>query len=143
MSAPGVESMIRSALGDFLDLPVRDVMRAGVVSIAEDASLHQVYRAIATHHVHAVLVVGSTSGRALGWITARGLFGWLTSDQSLSFAREAITERPVTIAPSDSVRDAVTALSQPGTTHLLVARNPDWLPEGVISDLDVVSLASP
>ena len=57
--------------GDHLDTPVRDVMTAGVVAIAEDASLIQVFRAIRAHDVHAVLVVGTQHGSPLGWVTSR------------------------------------------------------------------------
>lgn len=45
--------------GDHLDTPVGDFMTPGVVSIAEDASLIQVFRAMRAHNVHAVLVVGT------------------------------------------------------------------------------------
>ena len=56
---------------------VRDVMRSGVVAVPEDASLRQVRRAMRSHSVHAVLVVSSSHGQPLGWITARGLLAWL------------------------------------------------------------------
>ena len=61
-----------AASGDYLETPVRDFMTPGVLTIAEYASLRQVYRAMVAHSVHAVLVVGRTEGRALGWVTARG-----------------------------------------------------------------------
>lgn len=89
-----------AASGDHLETPVRDFMTPGVLTIAEDASLGHVYRAMVAHAVHALLVVGRIEGRPLGWVTARGLLGWVGCDQSLACAREAITERPVTIEPS-------------------------------------------
>jgi len=87
-----------------------------------------------------VLVVGRTEGRALGWVTSRGLLAWVGRDQGLASAREAITERPITIEPGATARDALTALSQVGTSHLLVARRSDVIPEGVVSELDIVAL---
>ena len=55
-------------------------------------------------------------------------------------ARDAITERPSKIDPSASAREALTALSQAGTSHLLVCRHEDATPEGVVSDLDLIAL---
>jgi len=121
-----------------LELEARELMTPGVVSITEDATLHQVYRALLAHGVHALLVVGRHGGRPLGWVTARGLLGWLDKDESLSCARDAITQDPVAIEPGAGGREALVALSQPGITHLLVQRGPDVLPEGVISTLDLV-----
>ena len=122
------------------ELEVREVMTPGVVTIVEDASVLQARRAMQAHRVHAVLVLGSVEGRPLGWITARDLLNWVDRDESLAFARTAVTESPRSIAPSASVREAVTALLQPGVTHLLVQRHPDHLPEGVLSELDLLAL---
>lgn len=126
---------------EYLDATVRDVMTPGVVSVVEDASVTQVRRAMAAHAVHAVLVVGRRTGTPLGWVTARGLLAWVEADASLVRARDAITERAQTIEPSATLREAITQLAQPGTTHLLVSHAPDLLPEGVLSDLDLVRLA--
>lgn len=128
--------------GDHLETPVRRLMTPGVVSIVEEASLRSVYRAMVAHGVHAVLVVGRHAGRPLGWVTARGLLAWIDRDEGLTCARDAITEPPVTIEPSASAREALTALAQAGTTHLLVAHAADLMPEGVISDLDLIGLAA-
>lgn len=125
---------------DHLETPLREFMTPGVLTIAEDASLAQVYRAMVAHSVHAVLVVGRTEGKPIGWVTARGLLSWVGRDRSLAAASDAITERPFKIDPSASAREALTALSQPGTSHLLVCRHEDAMPEGVVSDLDLVAL---
>jgi CBS domain-containing protein len=129
-----------AASGDHLDAQVRDFMTPGVLTIAEDASLGHVYHAMVAHSVHALLVVGRTEGRPLGWVAARGLLGWVGRDRSLAAARDAITERPLTIEPGASAREALIALSQPGRSHLLVCRHEDATPEGVISELDLVAL---
>jgi CBS domain-containing protein len=133
MVAPGQQSR------DTLAMEARELMTPGVISIAEDATLSQVYRALGAHHVHALLVMGTRSGRPLGWVTARGLLGWLERDPSLACARDAITEPAVTIGPSASGREALTALGQPRVGRLLVQRRAEALPEGVISELDLVA----
>jgi CBS domain-containing protein len=129
-----------AASGDHLETPVREFMTPGVLTIAEDASLAQVYRAMVVHTVHAVLVVGRIEGRPLGWVTTRGLLGWVGRERSLASASDAITERPLKIDPSATASEALTALSQPGTSHLLVCRHEDASPEGVVSELDIVAL---
>ena len=71
--------------------PVREVMRPGVITMAEDASLLQAKRAMVRHGVHAVLVCGP---RPLGWVTDSGLLRWLERDLSAIPASHAITEPP-------------------------------------------------
>lgn len=126
-----------------LDREVREVMSPGVTSVVEDASLHQVYRALVAHHVHAILVLGLTDGRPIGWVTATGLLGWIDSDASMRPARDAVTEEPVTIEPSATAAEAVAVLSRPGISHLLVQRGPGMLPEGVVTEMDLVALQLP
>ena len=126
--------------GDYLETPVRDIMTPGVVSIPEDASLRHVYRAMTAHSVRAVLVVGRTEGRPIGWVTARGLLGWIGKDESLASALDAVTERASFIDPSATAREAIVALLQAGVSHVLVRRSDDSMPEGVLSDLDLVAL---
>ena len=85
-------------------------MTSGVVTIVEDASLRVAYRALARHGVHAVLVVGRTGGKPLGWVTARGMLAWLESpEHAFLAARDAITEQPETISPSATAREALGA----------------------------------
>jgi CBS domain-containing protein len=119
---------------------VREIMTPGVVTIVEDASVRQARRAMLAHRVHGVLVVGRSEGKPLGWVTARGLLGWVGRDESIAAAREAITESPSSIGPSVRVSDAVRELSQPGVSRLLVQRRPDVLPEGVVSEVDLLKL---
>jgi CBS domain-containing protein len=128
------------ASGDHLDTPARELMTPGVVTIPEGASLRHVYRAMTAHGVHAVLVVGSHEGVALGWVTARGLLAWVGKDESLASARDAVTERPTWVDPSATAREALMAVTQAGVSHLLVRRSDDSAPEGVISELDLVAL---
>jgi CBS domain-containing protein len=103
---------------ELLDTEVVELMTPGCVTISEEASVGQAAQALATHRSHAVLVVGTTNGTPLGWVTARGLLGWLGRDRSLVSAREAITERVTAIHPDEPVSTARQALSNPGVTHL-------------------------
>jgi CBS domain-containing protein len=128
--------------GQHMDTAVRDFMTPGVVSITEDASIRHAYGAMVVHRVHAVLVVGRSQAKPLGWVTSRGLLSWLERERGLAYARDAITERPVTIEPGATAREAVSALSQPGVSHLLVTHAADLSPEGVVTTLDLMALAT-
>lgn len=127
---------------DRLDTPVRAFMRPGVISVADDASLHQVRGALVSHGVHAV-VVAAGSGRPLGWATARGLLEMTACDPDLTSARDAIVQAPVVISPADTAGDAAQLLTGSGASHLLVARRGDAAPEGVVTDLDVLRVLGP
>jgi CBS domain-containing protein len=130
------------ASGDRLaEREVREVMSPGVTCISEDASLRDVQRAMLTRNVHAIAVVGLRGGTPLGWVTSRGLLGFVDHDRSMTAARDAIVESPSTISPSASARDALNALTQPGVSHLLVTRAADRWPIGVVSGVDLVGLA--
>jgi CBS domain-containing protein len=129
-------------LGDeLLDSEVSDFMTPGCISISEDATVADAAEALAVHRVHAVLVVGAANGTPLGWVTARGLLGWLGRDRSLHSARDAITEQVTAIPPHARVRAAVYALSLAGTTRLLVRSKPHQSPVGVITDFDLAVAA--
>jgi CBS domain-containing protein len=128
---------------ELLDTEVAELMTPGCVTISEDASVGQAAQALAAHRSHAVLVVGTAGGGPLGWVTARGLLGWLDRDRSLVSAREAITEQVTAIHPDEPVSTARRALSNPGVTHLVVRRGPNLPPEGVITDFDLAVMATP
>jgi CBS domain-containing protein len=136
--------MIRTTVhgDDVLDLPVASIMRHGVVSIAEDASLSGVTRAMGDHRVHAILVEEGSTGRPLGWVKAETLLSWMNMEESWAHAHEAITEPVTTIRPDATVREAMAALSRHGTSRLLVCREGGRAGEGVLTPLDVVGLVA-
>jgi CBS domain-containing protein len=121
------------------DLPVRRVMRHGVVAVPDHASLDSVRRAMADHHVHAVLIENRVSGEPLGWVTAAMLLTWMNLEQGPTHAHQAMTERVVTVAPDEPVREAVAALSRPDVTHVLVRDAGDRVAHGVVTPFDIVA----
>lgn len=124
----------------WLRTPVRAFMRPGVVTVAEDASLLQVQRAMTAHGVHAVLI--TAAGGPLGWVTAGGLLPWLDKEPALYPARTAITEQVAYIPPGASAREALQALSDAAVSHLVVSPRNAASPQGVVSEIDLVRLAS-
>jgi len=115
-------------------------MRPGVVTLAEDASLHQVLRAMSAHGVHAVLI--TAVGGPIGWITAAGLVPWLAKEPALYSAGAAISEKVVYITPGAPAAEALRALAEPGISHLVVSPRAAESPQGVVSEIDLVRLAS-
>jgi CBS domain-containing protein len=124
-----------------LDREVADLMTPGCVVISEAASVADAAKAMAAHRIHAVLVVGARNGTPLGWVTHRGLLGWVGRDRSLARATEAITEQVRAIPAHESLRTAHYALSLSGTTRLLVRNRPNQMPVGVLSDFDLAMAA--
>jgi CBS domain-containing protein len=127
---------------DRLETPVRSIMRPGVVSVSDDASLLQAKRALVRHGVHAILIIGAGNGQPLGWVTDRGLLSWLEHDLALVSAGHAITEPATYIEPGATARDALAELRTPGVSHLLVARTSGTAPQGVVASLDLVELVA-
>ena len=125
-----------------LETEVRDFMRPGVIVVSEDASLRQAERAMVRHGVHAILVLGRTTGRPLGWVTARDMLQWISHDLALVSASQGVTETPTYIEPSATAQEAVQALSGAGVSHLLVTHMPGETPQGVVADLDVIALCT-
>jgi len=140
---PASPEAIADGLADRrLQTPVRDFMRPGVIALSEDASLRQAERAMVRHGVHAILVLGRTTGRPTGWVTARGMLRWIGHDLGLVQASQAVSEPPTYIDPGATAHEAVKALSDGAVTHLLVTRASAEAPQGVVSDLDVIALCT-
>ena len=116
-------------------------MTPGCLTISEDASVAQAAAAMSVHRCTRSWWWAPPTARPLGWVTARGLLGWLGSDRGLASARDAITEQVTAIHPHESVRVALYALSTAGTTRLLVRQRPHNLAEGVLTDFDLAVAA--
>jgi CBS domain-containing protein len=128
--------------GGRLDPLLEEVMRPGVIVIAGDASVAHAQRALLAHGVHAILVLARDTHAPIGWITSHGLLRWCERDIALAPAINAVTEPPVVLSPSASARQALEALEREGCSRVLIARRPDGLPEGVVSDVDLLRLVA-
>ena len=128
--------------GDHLDVAVRELMTADVISVGEDATLRQVSRTLHRHQVHAALVLRRSDGRPLGWVTMHGLAVNTDADSVTMTAKEVITEKPIWISPSAKARDALALMRKEGVSHLFVSERPLQPPRGVISETDIARLAA-
>jgi CBS-domain-containing membrane protein len=120
-----------------LDSEVQDVMTHGVVSIPEDATLRDAHEALLAHDVHALLVTDLHTAAPLGWITARGLLE-AARRTAPHTAAQAIKEPVRTISPTATVAQAVDLLLETNVSHLMVSPRANSMPEGVVSDTDLV-----
>ena len=127
-----------------LDLaaPVRTIMRPGVVAVPGSASLTQVAQAMDAHGVHAVLVLDARAPGPAGWATSRALIARLLDGTTFIPAIDAVTELPTPIVPSAPIADAIRLLAAPGVTHLLVTTGPAAVPQGVVSETDIIRFAA-
>lgn len=117
---------------------VSDVMRSGIVSVSRSTVLRSVARVMREHGVHAVLVVAD-DGELLGWMTARGLLAHHAAQWRHLEAGQAISEPCISVVPSASVASAIDAMLAAETTHLAVVRPGSHMPDGVVSDLDLIA----
>jgi CBS domain-containing protein len=113
----------------------RELMTPGVVALPIATRVPVAVRALARHRIHAVLVVGF-DGRPQGWLSAASLTSLTNPDRSLAWAMQAFGE-PITaidpFADSEEVRGAMRA---PEVHRLAVQERFEWMPEGVITELD-------
>jgi CBS-domain-containing membrane protein len=124
-----------------LDSEVREAMTHGVVSIPCDARLRDAHEALVAHEVHALLVTDRHTAAPLGWITARGLLQAAARRTIAHTAKEAITEPVHTISPTASLAKAMDLLLDSNVSHLLVSPRESAMPEGVVSEIDLVRLS--
>ena len=127
---------------DLAGAPVRSIMSHGVVAVPGSASLTQLAQAMTAHGVHAVLVVDAGAPGPAGWATSRSLIARLLEFSPYVPAIDAVTEMPTSILPSAPIADAIRALAAPGVSHLLVTTGPGAVPQGVVSETDIVRYAA-
>lgn len=124
---------------EFADKPVRDLMTAPVVTVAEDTVLVEAYQILSRNRLrHLVMVDGD--GRAKGVLTQSDLVERLGYDSLSEIKRVAdIMTRTVVTAPGNiTVREAVRRMADRSISCLVVAR--EGRPAGIITERDVVRL---
>jgi CBS domain-containing protein len=123
---------------------VSDAMHPGLLTCEPDASLPEVARIMATHHVHCVAVVGiSHEDPPCGvWsvISDLDLVRAGVRDGEGSSAR-AIAQQPlVTVEPSLPLRKAGELMCEHGVTHLVVVEPVTERPIGILSTADIAGV---
>ncbi len=124
---------------------VADAMHPGILSCEANASLTDVARLMATHHVHCIAVMGiSHDGPAerLVWGIISDLdvmrVGIRTGPDHLAGA--LALEPIITVEPDTPLRQAGELMLSHGTSHVVVIDPEIQRPIGILSTLDVADV---
>lgn len=133
--------------GGLDDLPVSDVMHAGIIECDASTSITSVAALLADHGVHAAVVTGAErstpgEGRLVQAIVdatdvLAGACQWI----SVRTAGDLVSPRPVVVSEENSVKSAARLMSEHGVTHI-VAVDRAGVPTGMLSALDVAGLCA-
>lgn len=123
---------------------VSDAMHPGILACEPDASVPEVARIMATHHVHCVAVVGvSHEEPPCGvWsvISDLDLVRAGIRDGEAPSAR-AIAQQPlVTVDPALPLREAGELMLANGVSHLVVIQPGTQRPIGILSTADIAGV---
>lgn len=117
---------------------VGSVMHSGVVTCPPDASLRIVAGLLASHAIHAVVVVSPDEAAPCAVVTDRDIiFAHATGRLDQLKARDAANEPTITVRASLDLRSASDLMSRHGTTHIVVTAADDRRAIGVVSSLDI------
>ncbi len=123
---------------------VSDAMHPGILACEPDASLPEVARMMATHHVHCVAVVGvSHEEPPCGvWsvISDLDLLRAGVRDDGAPTARTIAQQPLVTVEPSVPLREAGELMLAHGVSHLVVTQPGTQSPIGILSTADIAGV---
>ena len=123
---------------------VSDAMHPGILACEPDASLPEVARMMATHHVHCVAVVGvSHEEPPCGvWsvISYLDLLRAGVRDGGAPTARTIAQQPLVTVEPSVPLREAGELMLAHGVSHLVVTQPGTQSPIGILSTADIAGV---
>ena len=124
---------------------VADAMHHGVMACDPEATVTEVARMMATHHVHCITVVGVStgeSGETLSWgvISDRELLAAGLAGENGQSARSLASHHVLTVEPATPLREAGEIMLTTGASHLLVISPDTQHPVGVVSTLDIAGV---
>ncbi len=145
MSATSIPPLHGSYLMPSLDhATVGDVMHPGILSVDPDASLPDVARIMATHHVHCVAVMGVSheEPECLVWgiITDLDLVRAGMNEGQPATARTLANHQLIMVDSNTPLREAGQLMLEHRTAHLVVRDTSRMLPVGVLSTLDIAGV---
>jgi len=123
---------------------VSDAMHPGILSCDPDASLSEVARMMANHHVHSVAVIGISHQEpecgVWGIISDLDLIRAGIGNGSDTTARDLALQPVIAVEPNTSLRDAGETMLQHRVSHLVVTEAGSGRPVGILSTLDVAGV---
>jgi CBS domain-containing protein len=123
---------------------VADAMHPGILSCEPDATLADVAKIMATHHVHCVAVVGISHEDpecfVWGIVSDLDLVRAGISDGDTQTARTLAGQPIVVVEPAMPLREAAREMLAHGVSHVVVTDPMAKRPIGVLSTLDVAGV---
>ena len=123
---------------------VSDAMHPGILSCEPDATLTEVAKMMAAHHVHCVAVIGISHENpecfVWGIVDDLELVKAGIADGADLTARALATEPVVVVEPGMPLRDAAREMLKHGVSHVIVTDPVAQRPVGVLSTLDVAGV---
>ncbi len=143
------ETTLQSSHGSYLTqslehATVADAMHPGILSCEPDATLADVAKMMATHHVHCVAVVGISHEDpecfVWGIVSDLELVKAGIDDGAGVTARAIATQPVVVVEPAMPLREAAREMLAYGVSHVVVTDSVAQRPVGVLSTLDVAGV---
>jgi CBS domain-containing protein len=123
---------------------VSDVMHPGILGCEPDASLTEVARVMATHHVHCVAVIGVSHedppAGVWGVVSDLDLVRAGIRDDGPTTARDLAQQPLITVEPTMPLREAGELMLAHGVSHLIVIQGANQRPIGILSTADVAGV---
>jgi CBS domain-containing protein len=124
---------------------VADAMHPGIVACQADATLTDVARMMATHHVHSVAVMGisehqSGESRAWGILSDVDLVRAGIRTGAERIAGALALQPVVTAEPAMALREAGELMLAHGASHVVVVNPATERPVGILSTLDIAGV---
>jgi CBS domain-containing protein len=123
---------------------VADAMHPGILSCEPDASLADVAKIMATHHVHCVAVVGVSHEEpecfVWGIVSDLELVRAGVSDRADETARAMAKDPVVVVEPATRLADAAREMLDRHVSHAVVTDPVAKRPIGVLSTLDIAGV---
>jgi CBS domain-containing protein len=124
---------------------VAEAMHPGIVRCEPGASLTEVARMMATHHVHCIVVMGTVHDapmESLAWgiVTDLDLLRAGIRGDEEQTARSLARQPVVTVEPSTPLCEAGELMLGQGVSHLVVVQPASHRPIGVLSTADIAGV---
>jgi CBS domain-containing protein len=123
---------------------VSDAMHPGILSCEPDASLTEVAKMMATHHVHCVAVVGISHEEpecfVWGIVSDLDLVRAGLAEGTNETARALAKQPVIVVEPAMRLADAAREMLAQGVSHVVVADPVAQRPIGVLSTLDIAGV---
>ncbi len=118
---------------------VSDVMRVGILTCPAGASLREIARTMASHHIHSV-IIGGAGGDARSWSLLSDLdlvAAAQRGDADELTAGDVTADEPLTVTADDALERAAQLMTTHAAAHVVVVDPAGGQPIGMLSSLDV------